>query len=261
MTLDRYVDIDSPIQRLDPRLKLLATLAFVVGNVLLPDGAWLAFGLSWMFTVGVSTLARLGPTFALRRSYVALPFALAGLTVLFRPEGHLVFNLALGPLQAAITDLGIERFLTLMLRTWTSVQMALLLSATTSLPDLMHALRHLRVPAVLTAIIGFMVRFLFVLAEEASRLITARAARSAAAEGRRAGGSLPWRARVAGGMAGQLLVRSLDRAERVHSAMLARGFDGELLTLRPHALRQRDWLVGVIVVAGLAVIQLAGRWP
>ena len=58
-------------------------------------------------------------------------------------------------------------------------------------------------------------------------MLLARASRSAALEGRRAGGGLRWRARVAGSLVGTLFVRSLERSERVHAAMLARGYDGE----------------------------------
>jgi cobalt/nickel transport system permease protein len=110
------------------------------------------------------------------------------------------------------------------------------------------------VPAVLVAIIAFMYRYLFVLADEAQRLLRARAARSARLPGARGGGSLGWRAAVVGHMAGQLFVRSLDRSERVYQAMQARGYRGELLTLAPHAMQRRDWLalaLGAAAIAGV----------
>jgi cobalt/nickel transport system permease protein len=132
-----------------------------------------------------------------------------------------------------------------------------LLTATTRFPDVLHALRHLRVPVVLVGIIAFMYRYLFVLAEEAQRLMRARAARSARLPGARAGGSLGWRAAVVGHMAGQLFVRSLDRSDRVYQAMQARGYRGELLTLAPHVMQRRDWLalaVGLFLVIALYVV-------
>ena len=46
--------------------------------------------------------------------------------------------------------------------------------------------------------------------------------------GRGTGGTTRWRARVAGGMAGSLFLRTYERSEGVYQAMLARGFDGEV---------------------------------
>ena len=131
--------------------------------------------------------------------------------------------------------------------------MAILLTATTQFPDLMHALRHLRLPQILVAVISFMYRYLFVLADEAMRLLRARQARSAQLPGQKAGGSLWWRARVAGNMVGQLFLRSYDRSDRVYNAMLARGYRGHFLTLNPHAMQPFDWLAG-----GIALLILLG---
>jgi cobalt/nickel transport system permease protein len=137
--------------------------------------------------------------------------------------------------------------------------MAILLAATTRLPDILHALRHLKVPAVLVSILAFMYRYLFVLADEAARLLRARAARSARLPGQRGGGALTWRARVAGNMVGQLFVRSLSRSDRVHQAMLARGYRGELLTMNPHKMRAFDWTAMVLACLLLFVLQVVAR--
>lgn len=257
--LDRYLFRDSPIHTLDPRVKLLVTVGFIIGNVLLPDGAWLAFFLAWLLTIGISMWAKLGSGFAFRRSFIALPFMLAGFSVIFATPGNVVAEWQIGSLDLTVTDGGIVRLISLMLRTWLSVQMAILLTATTTFPDLTHALRHLYVPAVLVSIISFMYRYLFVLVEEAQRLLRARAARSAALPGKKAGGSVLWRAKVAGGMAGQLFLRSLDRADRVYFAMVARGYRGELLTMNRHTMRTRDWQLAGGAGAVLLLLQVVGR--
>lgn len=257
--LDRYLHRTSPVHALDPRVKLLVTVAFIVSNVLLPDGAWLAFGLAWALTLVASALSDLGAGFALRRSFIALPFMLAALSVVFAVPGETVARWQLGSLDLTVTDAGLVRMGSLMLRTWLSVQMAILLTATTPFPDLTHALRHLRVPAVLVSIISFMYRYLFVLVDEAQRLLRARASRSAALPGQKAGGSIAWRARVAGRMAGQLLIRSFDRADRVYLAMVARGYRGQLLTMNHHAMGPRDWQLAALAVTAMLLIQLVGR--
>jgi cobalt/nickel transport system permease protein len=258
-TFDRYHAGTSPVHRLDPRVKVVATVLFILSNVLLPDGAWLAFVLSLGVAVAASVAAELGPWYALRRSFVALPFALAAISAIFAIPGRPLFAWAVGPWDLVATDAGLIRFASIVVRSWLSVQMAILLTATTTFPDLIHALRHLRVPQVLVAIISFMYRYLFVLVDETMRLLRARDARSAAPAGRgRSGGSVAWRARVAGNMAGQLFLRSYERSDRVYNAMLSRGYVGQLLTLNPHVLRARDWAAGAGFVAVLLVLQAIG---
>jgi cobalt/nickel transport system permease protein len=257
--LDRYQAGASLVHRLDPRVKVVVTILFIVSNVALPDGAWLAFLLAWVLLIAAGALAGLSYGYLLRRSFVALPFALAAITAIFALPGRPLFGWSLGSWQLVATDAGLIRFASIVVRSWLSVQMAILLTATTQFPDLMHALRHLRVPQLLVAIISFMYRYLFVLNDEAARLLRAREARSARLTPERGGGSVAWRARVAGNMAGQLFLRSYERSDRVYNAMLARGYAGQFLTLNPHRMRPRDWATLVLVVVGLLVLQLIAR--
>jgi cobalt/nickel transport system permease protein len=104
-----------------------------------------------------------------------------------------------------------------------------------------------------------MYRYLFVLIDEAARLLRAREARSARLAPGSGGGSLAWRARIAGHMAGQLFLRSYERSDRVYSAMLARGYAGQFLTLNPHVMRPRDWTALLLAVVTLLLVQLVGR--
>jgi cobalt/nickel transport system permease protein len=256
---DRYRQGESAIHSLDPRVKVVLTVLFIFSNLLLPDGAWLGFAASWLFLLLVARLARLEASLLLRRSLLALPFALAAITVLFTQSGETLWSLPLFGRVMEVSDAGLQRFLSILGRSWLSVQAAVLLTATTPFPDLLHALRHLRVPGVLVAIIGFMYRYLFVLAGEAGRLLRARAARSARPAGGGGGGTIWWRARVAGSMVGQLFLRSYERSERVYEAMLARGYQGQLLTMNPHVMKRGDWLAGSSALLLLAVIQLVAR--
>jgi cobalt/nickel transport system permease protein len=158
-----------------------------------------------------------------------------------------------------MTDAGLIRFVSIVVRSWLSVQMAILLTATTRFPDLIHALRHLRLPQPLVSTISFLYRYLFVLTDETVRLLRAREARSARPAGGGGGGSVAWRARVAGNMAGQLFLRSYERSDRVYNAMLARGYAGQLLTLNPHVMRNQDWVVGALAVMILLLLQVISR--
>jgi len=259
-SFDHYQGRVSPVHRLDPRVKVVVTVLFIVSTVLLPDGAWTAFGCSWLLLLAATRLAHLSLGFVISRSLVALPFALAAATAVFSVPGMPVFSVKAGPWTLVATDAGVIRFASIMLRSWIAVQMAIVLTATTQVPDLMHALRHLRVPGVLVATVSFMYRYLFVLSDEALRLLRARDARSAMpVEGAVASPSVLWRARVTGNMAGQLFIRSYERSERVYDAMLARGYAGTLMTINPHTMTRLDWLWLAASAAALAIVQLLGR--
>lgn len=254
-SFDRYLERASAVHRLDPRVKVVVTLAFIISVALLPDGAWAIYAVAFGLIVAATLAARLSPWLIVRRSLLGLPFLLAAVTVLFVP-GRAIWS---GPFGLEVSDAGLIRFGSIVARSLISLGAAVLLTATTRFPDVLHALRHLKVPAVLVAIIAFMYRYLFVLVDEVERLLRARAARSARPAGGGGGGSLGWRAGVAGHMAGQLFVRSLDRSDRVYQAMLARGYRGELLTLAPHAMRPRDWLVLATGLLAVVLLQFLAR--
>lgn len=256
---DRYHETESFIHRLDPRVKVVVTIVFILSNALLPDGAWMAFAFSWMFLLFVNAFSNLGITFTLKRSFVALPFALVAITVLFSIPGQPVTSFHFLMWNLTITDMGLLRFMSILVRSWLSVQMAILLVGTTRFPDIIHALEHLRVPSILTTIIAFLYRYLFVLADEVFRLLRAREARSAAATGTRSGGSVAWRAGVAGNMAGQLFLRSYERSDRVYNAMLARGYAGHLNTINPHEMGRVDYLTTALALIVILLLQLLGR--
>jgi cobalt/nickel transport system permease protein len=256
---DRYHDTESFIHRLDPRVKVVVTVAFILSNALLPDGAWMAFVVSWLFLLSLNTLSNLGITFTFKRSFVALPFALVAITVLFSIPGNSLTTFHFLFWDLTITDMGLLRFMSILVRSWLSVQMAILLVATARFPDVVHALEHLRVPTILTTIIAFLYRYLFVLVDEVFRLLRARESRSAAEAGARSGGSVAWRARIAGNMAGQLFLRSYERSDRVYNAMLARGYAGHLLTINPHVMRRVDYITTALALILILLLQLIGR--
>ncbi len=255
---DQYVTIDSVIHRLDPRVKVVISIGFIISNALLPDGSWLAFCVSWFLVLLVNDLSQLGLGFSLKRSFVVLPFLVVAITVIFSPQGRPLAEWDLGFLTLIPTDYGLIRFFSILIRAWLSIQMAILLVSTTQFPSLIHAFEHLRVPRILTSIIAFLYRYIFVLADEASRLIRARESRSAGLPGQKHGGSLTWRMKIVGSMAGQLFLRSYERSDRIYNAMLSRGYTGYIRTLKRHVMTRFDWLVLCFGLFYLVVIQLIG---
>lgn len=255
---DTYLSITSPIHELDPRVKVVVTLLIILSNAILPDGAWLSFLFTWLLILALCMISKIKVSFLLKRSLLALPFALAAVTVTFNIPGELVLSLKVGPWILNLTDAGVIRFFSIMLRSWLSVQIAIILISTTQFPDLTHALRHLKVPIIIISIVSFMYRYLFVLSDETMRLLRARDARSARLPTKKGGGSLLWRSRVAGNMAGQLFLRSYERADRVYNAMLSRGYQGNLLTMSAHVMKRSDWIWLFISISIILIIQLVG---
>jgi cobalt/nickel transport system permease protein len=184
---------------------------------------------------------------------LAFPFVLAALPVIFTTPGAALFTLPLGPWTLTASLPGLERFLSIAFKSWVSVQAAIVLAATTPFPDLLVAMRAVRVPRMLVAIFGLMWRYLFVLVDEVLRLMRARAARSgvSADAKQKAGGSLAWRARVAGGMAGSLFLRALERSDRIYMAMVSRGYDGDVRAMPLPGLKWFHW---VILSCGMGIL-------
>lgn len=255
---DQYHHQNSFIHELAPTVKLVIVVFYIFSNALLPDGSWLAFAMAWLLLLIANDLSNLGLGFSFKRSFAALPFALVAVSAIFSPVGHPLTEWDLGFIKLVPTDFGLVRFLSILVRSWLSFQMAILLVSTTQFPDIIHAFEHLRVPRVLTTIVAFLYRYMFVLTDEVFRLLRAREARSASLPGKKSGRSVWWRAKVTGSMAGQLFLRSYERSERIANAMISRGYTGHFLTLNPHTIDRRGWLVLTVCVIVLMVIQVVG---
>ena len=248
---ERYQPGSSPLHRLDPRVKVVITLALIVGVVMTPEHAWPAYPLLWALIGTLAATGQIGVLRLARLGGVALPFALAAITLLFTTPGDPVAHI----LGQTITDAGLLRVAAILLKSWLAVQATLILAMTTPFTDLLWALGALRVPPMLILITAVMYRYLFTLQDEAARLLRARAARSGAIPGRHAGGTFGWRARTAGSMIGSLFVRSAERSERVYAAMLARGYRGEMRVLDAPPLTRRALLWGALPVGALVLIE------
>ena len=275
---DRYQAQNSPLHHLSPVVKALGTVFFIFSNALLPDGAWVAFGVSWLGIIGLNLAAHLGWDFTLKRSFIALPFALAAITAVFALPGAPLATLHFLGMELVATDAGLLRFLSIVTRSWLSVQVAILLVAATQFPDLIHALEHLRLPRMLITIIAFLYRYIFVLSDEVLRLLRARQARSAVLPPRRknfpydaqkgrtevattkSGGSALWRAQVAGNMVGQLFLRSYERSDRIYNAMLSRGYQGHIRTLNPHHTTTNDKILIALILLIFILLQIFARF-
>ncbi|MCX6053430.1 MAG: cobalt ECF transporter T component CbiQ [Chloroflexi bacterium] len=254
-----YVNNFSLIHQLDARVKIIFTLAFIVFLNLTPLKAWPAYILFLTLSLSVTLFSRLGIGLVLRRAFLALPFVLAALPLIFIGSPPYVAVPFFPEIPVYFSLEGLGRFTSIALRSWISVQAAILLTATTRFPDLLIALRQLKIPKLFVAIIGLMWRYLFVIGEEVIRMMRARASRSATVLGsHQAHGALYWRARVTGSMAGNLFLRSLERSDRVYAAMLSRGYTGDLPICEAQPLSRKEKLVLLLGIFLLVLLWVLG---
>jgi cobalt/nickel transport system permease protein len=263
--LDPYLPRTSPVHALDGRVKFILTVAFILTASLAPVAAWPVYILLFALILSVEILSGLGIGYVLKRALLALPFVLAAFPLIFTNGRTMLFSFSIGSWILTAHAEGLARFVSLALKSWLSVQAAIIMAASTPFPELLQAMRAVGVPRLLVSMFGMMWRYTFVLVDEALRLMRARAARSGSWAGQpgktssshrrlrvREGGSIRWRARVTGGMAGNLLLRAFERSDHIYVAMLSRGYDGEvrLLPLAPLAGTTRLALVAGLVMLG-----------
>ena len=223
--LDQYSDRDSIIARLDPRSKLVATLAFIAAVALTPSGSWLAYGLYLVIIATLIALSRVPAFYVLKRSLVIIPFVLlVAIFVPFFKEGEVAGSYNLWLWQVSVTHSGLQILWNILARAWLSILSLILLTSTTKFSNLLKGLEQLRLPKVIVMLMSFMYRYLFILVDEVMRMKQARDSRNFGGKRLRQIGTI-------GSMIGTLFIRSYERGERVYAAMMARGFDGRSRTL------------------------------
>ncbi len=232
-------------------MKFILVIAFILSVSLLPEGAYLPLAAAWLALFATSLLARIGPLPMLRGSFIAMPFAIAAVPLIFTRAGSPITTIDLRLFSLTVSGEGLIAFSTLLLKSWVSVQAAALLVFTTPFHDLLEGLERLRLPRLMVAIISLMYRYLAVLIGEATRMLRARSSRAAVPPGAHAPG-WRWQARVVGHMVGALFIRSYERSERVYVAMQARGYAG---TLRRH-LHDRPFPRAQLGLLALALVAL-----
>lgn len=206
----------SPVHRLAPEAKLVALVLFVLAVVSTPRGAFWAFAVDGALVVIVAAAAGIGALTLARRMAVELPFLLFALFLPFIGQGERTEVLGL-----SLSVAGLWGAWNILVKGSLGVAASVVLASTTTVPELLRGLDRLRMPKVITGIMSFMIRYGDVITDEMRRMKVARQSR----------GYDPkwlWQARAVAASAGALFIRSFERGERVHVAMLARGYTGAL---------------------------------
>jgi len=230
--LDKYAYQTSPIHRLNPTGKLIATLALVFATALLPVGATVALCVAWAIALVAYASARLPARLLVTRLAMVAPFPLV-ISVVY----------AFGSPPGSRLSL----FSFFFLKSLACVAFLLTLISTTPFPDLLAALARLRAPSIVLSTLSFFYRYVFVLQDEFERSLRARALRA------RPDVHPLWQ-RSTFAMAGNIALRSFERSERVFLAMKARGYDSSRTLVSRARISRTDGLVVAMALVALVLI-------
>lgn len=233
--IDRLSYRDTIIHRLDARVKVIATMCFIIAVISYPKYEVLRLSPFFLFPVLLITLSDTPFLFILKKIIIVSPFAVfIG-----------IFNPLFDPKTVALSDgiyisKGWVSFLSIILKFTLTISAALLLIATTSFAGVCNALNKLGVPEIFTLQLLFLYRYIFVLMEEGMRIVRARDLRSF--NGRGSG------IKVFVSLIGVLFIRTVERANRIYKAMLSRGFNGKIKVIKKSSFGIADiiFLIGVL---------------
>jgi cobalt/nickel transport system permease protein len=203
----------STIHRAPAHLKVLALVGFMLVVVATPREWYAVFGGYLVLLLGVIALSRVPYLYLAKRMVIEVPFLVFAVLMPFVATGPDVEVLGL-----SLSEPGLLAAWGLVAKGSLGVLASLTLAATTEPADVLEGLRRLRMPALIVQIMGFMIRYLDVVTADLGRMITAMRSRGVDPRSPR---HWPALARTLGA----LFVRSYERGERVHLAMLSRGYE------------------------------------
>lgn len=251
--LDTLSNKDTFIHRIDPRIKLVVTLAFILCVVSFPKYELTRMIPFFIFPVIILSLGDIPLKFILKKLLVVSPFVL--FVGVFNPffdrdpvyilNGFSIFR-------------GWISYLSIIIKFLLTVSSGLLLIATTSFHGVCSAFEELRVPKVFVIQLHFLYRYLFVLAEETMRMVRARDMRSFGRKGQGV--------KIFINMTGILFVRTVERSERIYQAICSRGFDGKIRLLKRDKINWFDIVVAIIAISAFIIFReydvtrILGKW-
>jgi cobalt/nickel transport system permease protein len=237
-----FVHGDSHVHRLRPQCKVAATLLFVLAVVATPKEAFWAFGAYAVVLGLVARRAQVPGRLLLRRLTIELPFVAFAFFLPVIGHGERVEVAGL-----SLSVAGLWGAWNILVKGTLGVAASVILASSTPVPELLQGLDRLRVPKAFTSVAGFMVRYLDVITEEMRRMRIARVSR----------GYDPrwiWQARALASSMGALFIRAYERGERVHLAMLSRGYSGTMPVVGRGDASAREWVTALAVPAVAALV-------
>ena len=254
------------LQSLDPRAKLISILALIVATSTVGNLRILVF--AYLFFLLVAFLSKIEISFFIKRVWLFIPI-FSGFLVLplifnvFFPGDPLIHLIHLGPgahlgpiplpESIYITKQGVNAATIFMMRVATCVSAIVLLFLTTPQQMLFKSLRSVGIPKLYVLTLSMAYRYIFVLTELVSEMYVAKKARTIKARG------MFDEQKWVGGRIGYTLIRSLDMSEKVHMAMMSRGYNGEVRIMQEFKMRNRDYIAGAIAISMSVVLVLISQ--
>ncbi|MFI0239761.1 cobalt ECF transporter T component CbiQ [Streptomyces sp. NPDC016845] len=236
----------SPVHALPPHTKLAAVFGFVVVVVSTPREAMWAFALYAMLLGTVAYTARVPAGYLLKRLLIEVPFVAFAVLMPFVAEGERVQVLGM-----SLSESGLWGAWNVLAKGTLGVAASVLLASTTELRELLLGLQRLKLPPLLVQIASFMIRYGDVIADEMRRMKIARESRGFEASGVRHWG-------VLAKSAGALFIRSYERGERVHLAMVSRGYAGSMPVIDEVTASRAQWQAALALPCAALVVCLLG---
>ncbi|MHC1770849.1 MAG: cobalt ECF transporter T component CbiQ [Flexilinea sp.] len=235
-SLEKLADGNTIIHRIHPLMKIVATFLFII--IVVSFGPY-EIGKLIPFFFYPSILAALSDTPyqpLLKRLMLTLPF------ILFTGFFNILYDaktaMTIGEIQISY---GTISLLSILIKTYLTVMAVLILVSTTRWRDISAQMVRLKIPLIFVTLITLTYRYISVLIDEAESMMLAYRLRSPKYKG--------IRMKDAGSFLGQLLLRSIDRAERIYSAMLCRGYSGGAINSVSSKIKTIDWIYGFIVTS------------
>jgi cobalt/nickel transport system permease protein len=250
------------LQSLDPRVKLLSIMTAIFATSLIKDLKLLV--LIYIFTLLLAYLSKINVLFFIKRVWLFIPI-FAGIIIIpmifniFFPGDPLIRLAYLGttahvgsltlPESVYITRQGVYAASIFTMRVATCVSAVVLLFLTTPQQILYKSLRTVGVPKIYVFTLEMTKRYIFLLMDLVREMHFAKKARTI-----KAGGIFDEQKWV-GGRIGYTLIRSMDISEKVHMAMISRGFNGDVKVMQEFRMHKRDYIAGATAIS-LSIIMV-----
>ena len=254
------------LQSLDPRAKLISILAIVFATSLIGDLRVLIFVYS--LTLLFSYLSKIDVWFFIKRVWLFIPIfagiiAIPMIFNIFFPGDPLIQLVHLGagshlgpfllPENISVTRQGVNAAIIFTMRVATSVSAVVLLFLTTPQQILFKSLRTVGVPKLYVLTLEMAYRYIFLLMDLVREMYVAKKARTIKARG------MLEEQKWVGGRIGYTLIRSLDMSEKVHMAMMSRGYNGDVRIMQEFKMHNRDYFAGAMALSMSIVLVLISQ--
>ena len=250
LNLDELASKDSPIHRLDGRIKLISTVFIIViaafsNNIFIPI-------ILEIFLLIIIKIAKLSYIDSFKRIALLLPFG--GAIIIFQPFIH-PGNILWSYSWIKITDTGLNWAILLITRMIVSLTSIVILSSTSPMQQIVASFRRLKMPKDLAMILSIMVRFLFVFIDELAAIRKSQKSRNFHIHSKLT--PYKWRIKQVGYSIAMMFVKSYEQGERVYKSMISRGFsDKSDLFNEKTSLEKSDYIYISTIIILVVILQI-----